>query len=415
MFESPGALNELDDSLLEIWNDLIDAEIARQFGSGFGSRFFKRNESDVQGGSAPVQAVRWGGAPAEPNFCLGREWARKLSDWGVRGRHETHNEYCEYRTVFGVDDQGRMRPKRIEFTSELREYWVLLAQHDPDLLKNAARDVLGTTPTWNDLYGHPDPKSLNPQQRRILFGFNTAGSGYYPDMIAAGVPDQPNGSINRDNLLFMSHPINGLDDLIYVVLFGAKPYVVDEGGPTPRQAELQEIFKAFGVTHLACRNADPNAAFGAFDAVSDGKDVAFSKNLGMYIRPLNNNLFVHDGNPIPEEWIRFSRGTDGMFQRLVFGPDDGDDVFLDEVSVRRGSSLEPITGGYQVAELIEVGPLVVVGTPKPLQDSDLEFVPSDTAPISCKQADVCVRMGRLKDEYQAESTDMVRALRMMRK
>jgi len=42
-------------------------------------------------------------------------------------------------------------------------------------------------------------------------------------LVAAGVPAQPTGRLNTDNALFMTHPINGLDDLLYI-MFGAKPY-----------------------------------------------------------------------------------------------------------------------------------------------------------------------------------------------
>jgi len=405
MFNSPGGLAEFNAISLQVWNDMINREISRQTAS----QYFKANSDDIQNGQE-VASVRWSGAPAEARFCLNRDWAERLSDWGVRGRHNTHNEYCEYRVVTAVDGQGNVRPKRVEFTSELREYWVVLAMHDPQALKNAVKDVIGRVPTWSELYDHNDPMSLGEQERRIRFSKMVAGNGNHRDLINAGVPSQPDGSLNRDNILFLTHPINGLDDLIYVVMFGATPYRVNENG-LERKALLQEIFRAFDVEHLACRNADPAAAAGPFDVVSEGRDVAFSKNLGMYLRPLNPSLFEYDGADIPEDWIAYSRGNEGMYQRLEFGPSDDQDVFLDEILIKKGAAKEPLIGGFQIAEVLEVGPLVVVGDPSNIDPAEVKFVPSNPSAINCSQAGVCARMKALKAEYEASNTIVAKGVR----
>jgi len=57
----------------------------------------------------------------------------------------------------------------------------------------------------------------------IAFSTLVAGHGNDGKLVAAGVPAQPTGRLNTDNALFMTHPINGLDDLLYIVMFGAKP------------------------------------------------------------------------------------------------------------------------------------------------------------------------------------------------
>lgn len=396
IFKPPGNLQELTPQLLQIWNDRIMQQINRQSAS----RFFQINPEDVLNGQE-IASVRWSGAPAEPRFCLTRDWALKLSGWGVRGRHETQNEYCEYKIITSVDRLGNVRPKRVEFTSELREYWVVMAVNDPDILRLAAADVLGRVPEWSELYDHSDPGSLSEIERRIRFSQVVAGHGNHQDLIDAGVPSQPIGAINRDNALFMTHPINGLDDLIYVVMFGARPYRVNVSG-IERKALLQEVFRHFNVEQLACRNADPAAAAGPFDAVSEGRNIAFSANLGMYLRPLNRSLFEYNNQQIPEEWIKYGRGAKGMYQRLVFGPGDGDDIFLDDILIRRGAAKEAITGGYIIAEMLEVGPLVVVGDPSTVDSSDITFVNSSPSNISCSQAQICNRMRSLKAEYQAE-------------
>ena len=115
--------------------------------------------------------------------------------------------------------------------------------------------------------------------------------------------------------------------------------------------------------HLACRHADPAAALGAHGAAFAGRSVAFADPLGMYILSFSSNLFTYQGNPVPERWVRWGRGRRGMYQRLVFGPDDGDDAFLDDIRVSTGAADEPVTGGFQVVQQVEVGPLLVVGSP----------------------------------------------------
>ena len=132
------------------------------------------------------------------------------------------------------------------------------------------------------------------------------------------------GRLNTDNALFMTHPINGLDDLLYIVLFGARPYARGDVGDL-QPATREQIFREFGVEQLACRHADPAAAMGAHGAAFDGRTVALADPLGMYISSFSEDVFVVQDNPVPEAWIRWGRGREeGFYQRLEFGPDDDD-------------------------------------------------------------------------------------------
>jgi hypothetical protein len=79
-----------------------------------------------------------------------------------------------------------------------------------------AEAVLGRRPTWTELYGIEDPQALDERQREAHFIEQVAGDGRMP----------PKGDLNTANALFMTNRINGLDDLIYIVMFGATPYAV---------------------------------------------------------------------------------------------------------------------------------------------------------------------------------------------
>jgi len=274
-------------------------------------------------------------------------------------------------------------------TTELREYWVCVARNDPVALRKMARRVLDRSPSYADLYGIDDPLALSADEREARFVGHLA-----PE---AG---DPVGRLNTDRALFMNHPINGLDDLIYIVMFGAHPYAVRRRNGV-RPATRDEIFKGQGVEHLACRHADPAAALGAHGAVFAGRSVAFANPLGMYIHGFSPHLFTYRGQPVPDRWVRWGRGRRGMYQRLVFGPDDDDDAFLDDIRVSTGAADEPVSGGFQVVQQMEVGPLVVVGAPTTVGANEYRIVPGTAAAIRCGRAQVCQQIKRLEAEYDA--------------
>ena len=396
-YDVPGRADQLSAELLQKWNETIQAAYER-LRPDFGSRFFTLEPETIP---SPISApVKWFGDPAEPNFCIDPETARKLADWGIRGRHELHNEYCEYRTVERADASGRPRPKRVQVTTELREYWVTVAKHDPMAVRSMAQDVLGFEPAWEDLYGVGDPSPLGPGEREIAFSTLVAGHGNDRQLADAGVPTQPTGRLNTEQALFMTHPINGLDDLLYIVMFGARPYarrVASELQPATRE----QIFRAFGVEHLACRHADPAAAIGAHGAAFEGRPVAFANPLGMYILSFTKEVFLIGDNSVPDTWVRWGRGQNGMHQRLEFGPGDDDPAFLDDIRVAVGASEEPLRGGFQLLQHMEIGPLVVAGAATPVGDEEYEVLTTSEEPILCHQAQICESIRRLKAEYDA--------------
>ncbi|MGH2731902.1 MAG: hypothetical protein ACRDJG_02980 [Actinomycetota bacterium] len=394
-YDPPGQADELPPELVRLWNDTIRSHYER-LRPDFGSRFFLPDADGLPG--ATPGPVKWFGDPAEPTFCIGEEVGRELSDWGARGRHVVHNEYCEYVTIRQPDREGRLRPKRVQVTTELREYWVTLAKRDPETVRSIAEDVLGFEPRWEDLYGVNNPEGLSERQREVAFCRRVAGSGGDRSLEAAGVPTQPTGSLNRDNALFMTHPINGLDDLIYIVMFGAQPYAKRSAGEL-QPAGIEQIFRSFGVEHLACRHADPAAAAGAHRAAYAGRQLAFANPLGVYIHSFTSDVFLFKNEPVPDAWIRWSRGSEDTYQRLEFGPGDEEPVFLDDVRVASGAGDEPLLGGYQIVRNLEVGPLVVAGPRAALREDEFVVLDASQAPIACQEADVCETIRRLKEEH----------------
>ncbi|MDQ3729272.1 MAG: hypothetical protein M3355_06745, partial [Actinomycetota bacterium] len=311
-------------------------------------------------------------------------------------RHTLHNEYCEYAVIRRPDGQGNERPKRVQITTELAEFWTCVATHDPDRLRAMALEVLGEEPSWDELYGVADPHALGVLERKVEFARTMAGNGRHRDLVAAGVKPEPQGRLNTDNALFMTHQINGLDDLIFIVLFGARRFAVQEAVDQLREATENDIFTG-ELSELVCRHADPTAAMGAYGLVLQDAMMAFADPLGMYIRPLNAELFVHNDKPIPEEWVRWGRGAEGMRQRLELGPGDDDDAFLDDILVNVGEP-EPLTGGYQVVKLLEVGPLIAKGPTRKADKREFEIV-GPGGDVDCEKTGVCDDLKKLQREH----------------
>ena len=403
-YRSPGDADQLSAPLIQAWN----AEIRANYDAlaEYQSRFFNLDPTTIAAGDEV--SVAWFGDPAEPTFCFDEDVARELSDWELNGRHELHNEYLEYHVTYALDSNGKRRPKRVEFTTELREYWVTLAVEDPDFMRNLAAQLLGFTPRWEDLYGVSDPAILNKFQRKIAFTTKMAGNGNDKQLQNAGVPAQPTGPLNTEHALFMSHPINGLDDLLYIVMFGAKPYSRQtSSGREP--ATKEQMFRQFGVEHLACRHADPRAATGAHDAVYLGKVVAFADPIGVYIASFGADDLRCQDKPVPAGWTQISRGH----QRLVFGPSDSEALFLDDIQVIQGDARWSLAGGYDLAKRIEVGPKVRVARSGHVEANEYLDLDASTDPLNCAEADVCKRIAQLKHEYEQEHSFAVIAPRQM--
>lgn len=403
IYDVPGFADALPDTVLSAWNQQIEREFNKQ-AETLGSRFMVLDPASIPN-SQTTDAVKWVGSPAEPEFCQNVDIARQLSDFGDRGRQILHNEYLEYQIIYRNDDLGRFRPKRVEITTELREYWVTLAVHAPEQMQAIAQEILGKSLPFSEFYGPgvTKPNILSPQQRENLFSQYVAGDGK---------GSTPLGRLNVDRALFMGHPINGLDDLIYIVMFGAIPRRVKVNGSF-RKAELYEIFRQGGTTYLACRHADPAAAVAAHDTAFEGRTLAFANPLGIYIRTFTADHFFLNEEPIPQGWIKFSRGAPGLYQRLEFGPSDGEPFFLDDIKIIEGSDERQVTGGYDVVAKVEVGPIVVFGESTSIADSEYRTIPSEE-PINCREAHVCRQIQQLKEELDAQAQFVKVSPRRMR-
>jgi hypothetical protein len=389
----PGRADQVSDSLKKLWGSYV-AKTYDGLKKTYPSRFFHAPGTQL---TAPKSLrSRWFADPLEPRTCMGEEVARQLCDWPIEGRFGLHDEYCEYHVTYATDASGKARPKRVAVSTEMREFWTLVAQHDPKTVQRMAKDVLGFEPSMRDLYGIDDPVSASPARRRRMFIRQTAGNGNFE----AG-PNRPQGPLNTQNLLFMSVGVNGLDDLLFIHMFGSLIYSVDDAAGR-RPATRDEIFLQRSRPDLSCRNSDPEAALTVQSRVQQGHPVAFADPIGIYIHSFTQDKFIYKDEVIPERWVRWRRGQKGMFQRLEVGPGDDEPVFLDEILVLEGAEETPLTGGYQIVTNVEVGPLMVYGKSEPILPEDHVLLQSDARRIDCAEAGVCATIRALKDRYDAE-------------
>jgi hypothetical protein len=402
VYKAPGGVDgDAPQSVIDAWNDLILQEVNGRPASPF----LVADPASIPNG-AESSAVKWPGHPLEPLNCQDEEIAAELSDWGWAGRAELHNEYLEYALVMRSDTTGKLRPKRFVATTELMEWWQTMAVHAPDYFLSRIESIAGFRPTFQSIFG----RSIAQWQ---LLSVEERVSEFMRTMVGRDRVTPPTSSINQDHVLFMSHEINGLDDLIYVVHFGSFPYSVKENG-IRRRARIEEIFRAQGREDLFCRNADPAAAEGAYNQAflagteSDpkGRKLAFADPLGMYMRAFNSGDLFYNGAVVPSAWTRWSRNSsDNTRQRLEFGPPDNEAGFLDEVRIGQDADA-PTLSGYQIAKRIEVGPLVIVGdqiSVKPSDFKDISATPIGTIACGTEADGRCIQIARFKQEFDGRS------------
>jgi len=122
----------------------------------------------------------------------------------------------------------------------------------------------------------------------------------------------------------------------------------------------------------------------------------------MCIRVPNLDVFLYGDNPLPPDWVRFGRGREGMYQRLVLGPPDDHEAFLDDITVSVGASDQALTGGYQLLRELEVGLRLLVAPTDPIAESEWEIIEPAGEAIACNADSACATVRELAARLAAE-------------
>ena len=360
MAKQPGNLNDLTGAGAQDWSQQIERMHQEEIADAGTRHFVIQNSSMTQ----PPATVDWDGIPIRVQTCLkSRSNAMKLSDWttgtGDRGRAICHEEYMEWRTVRNA--AGKI--VRVESTTEVQEYWITMAKHNPTkLLSLIARFAGEQSVPFQQIYGsvNPNAPGVTPAAREQGFrSMMLPGSG--------GKPPRSPYNNGQKAICFLYQRVNALRAAVSLAAFAGFPHAAAVGNTGQlRPLTGAEAIASTNQNAVDCRNSDPTIVGAIIGQAFNGKEVALDDPAGVYITNVEAERLLRpdDQTPVPEEWFNLQRGTpsaDGKqrAQRLVFEvPPDLPFVVGDLIDSQTN---ETIDFGWQVAQLIKVGLYVRIG------------------------------------------------------
>jgi hypothetical protein len=356
---APGGLTELGDRL-----DRWDAHVAEVTAS------LKPPPSLAEANRTNATELRvpdWPAMPVRARACLGDLRADRLCDArapsGETGRSPFQEEYAEWRVLRDVDG-----PTRFELTTELGDYWLLLARHRPERLVELVSgfaSVPSLEPT--EVFGEPDPLLADSPEDARAEAFSRRFLGRsLTDKAWRGLPESFNNGERA--ITCLSRSDNSLFALINLVVASAVALRIQDR----KDGEFRFPSGSEAIPHLAkrsaqdCRASDPLVAERIVRVATEGRPIRFDDPIGIYVVAVQSeNLLDPGGQPIPDEWVQRGRQgpplADGLarHQRIALEvPREAGFKLSDLVSRRSGKKIQ---WGAQLAELVELAVYVRVG------------------------------------------------------
>lgn len=354
----PGDLDDLGREGRDAWKDLVASERGRILADLSEEDLAPTARLEEPGEISTVRTIDWPAFPIRVATERSTGQAMAMLDQrdpvlGDIGRVKHQEEYAEWRLIH----EGE-RLRGIEVTTELPEYWRVMAAHEPERTLQLASEFAGHQVDAGDVYGSEvtDPRDLEPQGRADAF----ARRMLRPREGGSTPPSPYNDG--RAAFCCMAHRSNTLGALLELLLSAARRHFVEDGVTgLPRFPSGSEAIAALRVSAQDGRNSDPLLVERIVRFAGEGLRVGLDDPAGVYIRELQlHELEQPDGEDLPGGWLEFGRGPtaaespDGRprCQRLkLLLPADAD-FSLDDMVIRRTG--EPIRHGGQMAELIQV-------------------------------------------------------------
>jgi hypothetical protein len=350
----PGGLTELGDAGAAAWAEHVRrlfstgaAEVARELQTENGSVLASPTLE-----TATVTAPDWTGLPVRVTACLGRDRGLRLldrrSDRVDGGGRRWQEDYVEWRVL-----RHRGRIERVELTTELADYWRVLAAYDPARLLETVAELAGERAARPGLvFGAVDPfgDGVTPERRGEAF---------------AGAMLPPHGRSPYNNgtraICCMTQSTNSLRGLIMLVLAAASCRVVrDSLAGQLRCLTCLEAIPLIGNATLG-RSSDPVLVERLGQLAYEGRLVAFDDPVGVYMQGVEHTrLRTPADEEVPSEWFAFSRGAaagdspDGRarYQRVTLEVPPGEGFVVgDLVDV---ATERPIRYGGEIADLLRL-------------------------------------------------------------
>ncbi len=339
--------------------------------------------------------IDWIGLPVRVTECVGRDQGLALLDLllpGARTRR-LQEEYIEWRVV--RDAHGI---RRVELTTELSDYWAVLAAYQPQRTLELIAEFAGDADVPVDaVYRGCDPfdaATTNAQREDAFVATMLSGEGRSPY------------NDGRAAICCMVQGTNTLRSLLRLALAATNPRVVRDplsGGL--RCLTCEEVIPLISGAAQAGRASDPVLVERLGRLAYEGRLVAFDDPLGVYIQSVEHTrLRTPDGELVPREWFTFGRGVcptqteDGRprWQRVVFEPPPDSGLRVDrliDVATER-----PIRYGGQIAELVQAAVVLRVGDPEIEPTGTLEPIELTEA---VADASGCIDVRRFLNESTA--------------
>lgn len=395
----PGGLDELSAAGRELWTQRV-ADSVRDaivlLGVDPPTRFVL-SEPDER--TTHRTSVDWPGLPLRPIECVGRNDALALLDWIPTGRgriKSLQEEYVEWRVVH--DGQ---RICRVELTTELADYWRVLAATDP----NRTLEVVATFARRDrvepeDVYGRCDP-----------FAPSTTAAEREDAFAAAMLADDDQSPYNdgRRAITCMTQETNTLRALVQLTLAATHPRVVkDPSSGRIRCLTCEELIPLLKNSAQLGRASDPVLVERLARLAYEGRLVALDDPVGVYIQSVAlTRLRTPDSGLVTPEWLQFSRGSpadgvDGVprWQRLTIeAPSNSGWCVSDLVDV---ATEEHIVHGGQIADLVQLAAVFKVSEAG-VEDVG-ELKPSELADAVGDAARGCNGIAAELASYQQQST-----------
>jgi hypothetical protein len=307
----PGDVSDLGRAGRDKWQAKVESVLSEAI-ADFGSEESRLRAEIAE--ERAVVGVEWTGFPERVSLCLGRRKTLELLDAapGLPGGRAVQEEYMEWRVV---REESRIR--LIEMTTELPEYWTLLAAVAPQRLLELIAEFSGVTEVAaDDVFGSDDvlDPGVSPTRR---------AEGFARRMLGRGTSPYNDGG---RAICCMRQQSNTLMGLAQLAAAAATPHtIIDQLDGRTRALRCSESIPLlwFGVARLG-RASDPLLVERLAQLSFEGRLIALAPPIGLYISNIElGRLRTPDGSPVPQEWFRYSRGVTGddgrrRFQRLTF-------------------------------------------------------------------------------------------------
>jgi len=214
MANEPGNLSDLEGAGKDEWDRYVSNSTKEAISASGTMQFLAESDDSI---TSPPVAVDWSGFPVRIQSCLDGSLRKTLPflDWQLgsidAGRPIGHEEYLEWRVV----RNGTGKITRIEFTTEIREYWEILAKYHPTkCLRLLGRFAGERIADFADVFGS-DPEQMTPEERSRNFQINMFALDNTP-------PKSPYNN-GRRSIAIKGKSVNTLKAAIQLASFAAFP------------------------------------------------------------------------------------------------------------------------------------------------------------------------------------------------